>query len=204
MSRQCRICLDTENPNSMVSPCNCRGTSAYIHSKCLNEYLHHYPDGLCRVCRKNMIVVYPYEIILFAMLMILLLYTNIPTHTKFIYVLMTLPIFLTNRIHKIFTLSSVIGLVCLSSLFLVIQPEYSIPMILGITIVGVLATIAHYIPPQFILMLASIGLGGLYIGILTIYIATTTDSYMLSYFSTFVSMLWLLFVNLRPPFHAIN
>lgn len=204
MSRQCRICLDTENPNSMVSPCDCRGTSAFIHSECLAKYLHHYPDGQCRVCRKNMIVVYPYEIILFAMLMILLLYTNIPTHTKFIYVLMIFPIFLTNSIHKIFTASSVFGFMCLSSLFLVIQPEYSIPVIIGLTILGVMSTIAHYIPPQFILMMASILLVALYIAILTVFIATTSDSYMLSYFITFVSMLCLLIVKLRPPFHAIN
>jgi len=34
--RTCRICFDEASPtNPLVSPCNCIGTSAYIHSSCL-------------------------------------------------------------------------------------------------------------------------------------------------------------------------
>lgn len=38
----------------MVSPCNCRGSSAFIHELCLERYLEYYPDGICRVCRTDM------------------------------------------------------------------------------------------------------------------------------------------------------
>lgn len=54
MDRNCRICFSTENSESMVSPCECRGSSAFIHEECLNEYLEHFPDGICRVCLVKM------------------------------------------------------------------------------------------------------------------------------------------------------
>lgn len=34
----------------MVTPCNCRGSVAYIHDDCLQEYLSYYPDRMCRIC----------------------------------------------------------------------------------------------------------------------------------------------------------
>jgi len=54
MERSCRICFSTEDPESLVSPCECRGSSAFIHEECLNEYLEHFPDGICRVCLVKM------------------------------------------------------------------------------------------------------------------------------------------------------
>lgn len=34
----CRICLETENPEEMISPCQCRGTQKYVHRYCLNQW----------------------------------------------------------------------------------------------------------------------------------------------------------------------
>lgn len=50
MERQCRICLDTENQESLITPCLCRGSAEFIHRECLTRYIEHYPDGICRVC----------------------------------------------------------------------------------------------------------------------------------------------------------
>ncbi|CAF4154999.1 unnamed protein product [Rotaria sordida] len=36
--KQCRICLDNDNPTDIISPCLCSGGSAYIHRKCLNDW----------------------------------------------------------------------------------------------------------------------------------------------------------------------
>ncbi|CAF3620145.1 unnamed protein product [Rotaria sordida] len=36
--KQCRICLDNDNPNDIISPCLCSGGSAYVHRKCLNDW----------------------------------------------------------------------------------------------------------------------------------------------------------------------
>jgi hypothetical protein len=35
MPLQCRICLDDDEMQNLVSPCNCSGTSKYIHPHCL-------------------------------------------------------------------------------------------------------------------------------------------------------------------------
>jgi hypothetical protein len=49
---QCRICF--EEGGRLVSPCSCRGSSAYIHPHCLERYVLHYPDRVCRVCNETM------------------------------------------------------------------------------------------------------------------------------------------------------
>lgn len=54
MTDTCRICFGTDAQETMISPCNCRGSSAYIHQDCYERYLEHFPDGLCRVCMSEM------------------------------------------------------------------------------------------------------------------------------------------------------
>jgi hypothetical protein len=46
--------MGDENPETFVSPCQCRGTSAYIHAECLDMYFTYYPDRVCRVCMTQM------------------------------------------------------------------------------------------------------------------------------------------------------
>lgn len=35
MAEICRICLDSANPNQLISPCACKGTQQYVHRDCL-------------------------------------------------------------------------------------------------------------------------------------------------------------------------
>lgn len=35
---ECRICLEEDEEENLISPCLCRGTTKYIHEKCLNEW----------------------------------------------------------------------------------------------------------------------------------------------------------------------
>ena len=39
--RQCRICLldETEVEEFLVNPCNCKGTSEYVHIKCIQDWI---------------------------------------------------------------------------------------------------------------------------------------------------------------------
>jgi hypothetical protein len=39
--KQCRICLmdETDSPDMLVNPCNCKGTSEYVHIKCLQDWI---------------------------------------------------------------------------------------------------------------------------------------------------------------------
>jgi hypothetical protein len=36
----CRICLETDNLNDFMSPCKCKGTSKYVHRKCIMEWIN--------------------------------------------------------------------------------------------------------------------------------------------------------------------
>lgn len=36
--RQCRICLDSEDQESLIAPCSCSGTQRWVHRACLDEW----------------------------------------------------------------------------------------------------------------------------------------------------------------------
>lgn len=36
--KECRICFSEENPEKMIAPCYCKGTSKWVHLKCLNNW----------------------------------------------------------------------------------------------------------------------------------------------------------------------
>ncbi|UJR10972.1 hypothetical protein I4U23_015157 [Adineta vaga] len=58
--KQCRICLDTENTNDMISPCLCTGTLAYVHRNCLNHWRSGNANGkafkYCDLCQFKYII----------------------------------------------------------------------------------------------------------------------------------------------------
>lgn len=39
IEKTCRICLEINNPNNMINPCKCNGTSKYVHKKCLQQWI---------------------------------------------------------------------------------------------------------------------------------------------------------------------
>ncbi len=49
---ECKFCLEKDNPESMISPCNCKGSLEFVHSKCLNYYHKHYENksDMCTIC----------------------------------------------------------------------------------------------------------------------------------------------------------
>ena len=50
----CRICLSDETQTDLVSPCECKGTIAYVHETCLNKWrmMHHATirQDVCQLC----------------------------------------------------------------------------------------------------------------------------------------------------------
>jgi hypothetical protein len=51
----CRICLESENPQDLISPCYCKGDSAWIHRSCLDQWRSVNLEGrgfkYCSVCQ---------------------------------------------------------------------------------------------------------------------------------------------------------
>lgn len=205
MNRQCRICLDTDDPYSMVAPCNCRGSAEFIHKTCLEEYLRHFPDGVCRVCRENMLSADTYiiftQVLLFCWLMGLLGMSHIPSHTKILYISMTLALLTFMGVRK---LASYPVMFLIFGMTFLVNFVYVADLIKLVIILGCLtgtATIVYYIPPQHVFMIALIGILTLYGTLLTLFIATRTDVYMSAYFVGFIGLGWYTCVRLRPPFN---
>lgn len=50
----CRICLQDDSENNLISPCRCSGTANYVHMECLNEWRNLSTNPLasskCLVC----------------------------------------------------------------------------------------------------------------------------------------------------------
>lgn len=38
-SSQCRICLESDDDDEMIKPCNCDGSSKYVHRKCIEKWI---------------------------------------------------------------------------------------------------------------------------------------------------------------------
>jgi len=47
----CRICLEEDGP--FVSPCACKGTTAYIHEGCLNQWIDTSGATECEICKEE-------------------------------------------------------------------------------------------------------------------------------------------------------
>jgi len=49
----CRICIESERPEEMISPCHCRGTQRYVHRDCLDQWREQHINRSyyrCSVC----------------------------------------------------------------------------------------------------------------------------------------------------------
>lgn len=58
--KMCRICLDTDHPSKLISPCLCSGGSEYVHRKCLDDWRALNKGGqsfdYCEVCQFKFII----------------------------------------------------------------------------------------------------------------------------------------------------
>lgn len=60
ISKSCRICLDNDDQNDLISPCLCKGGSAYVHRKCLDNWRSLNKAGrsfkYCDVCKFEYVI----------------------------------------------------------------------------------------------------------------------------------------------------
>ena len=47
----CRICLENDEVENFIHPCDCRGTSGNVHLKCLNKWIIQSGDTHCKTCK---------------------------------------------------------------------------------------------------------------------------------------------------------
>ncbi len=49
--KECRICQQSNNEKSLISPCDCRGSIKYVHIKCLKVWMQTTKEEFCGLCR---------------------------------------------------------------------------------------------------------------------------------------------------------
>lgn len=180
--RQCRICLDTENPETMVAPCRCRGTAEFIHTTCLEEYLRYYPNNRCTVCHGTLRHMSREDTILLGCLIVvcsLFLYLSTSVFAFKFFIFTSLGISLYN--YTIYSMMTT-DMSLLSMLFLFglgVAPTYLFYTAMVIAFVGFLCLYAFVvlIPPQFIFTFVVTLFCGLYAFLIMISIQDITDTY---------------------------
>jgi hypothetical protein len=57
---ECRICLESGEDGDLISPCNCRGSTQWVHTECLNEWrnsdINSRNRTQCEICLFNYII----------------------------------------------------------------------------------------------------------------------------------------------------
>ncbi len=53
MPRECRICLSTDESDSMVQPCLCKGSLQWAHESCLQSWVHERRQLMCEICKST-------------------------------------------------------------------------------------------------------------------------------------------------------
>jgi len=205
MERQCRICLDTENSETMITPCMCSGTSAYIHEECFQRYLEYYPDRMCRVCHYTVpdsMIVSVDTVVFFCMTMwmvVLLMLSSVAEHYKLLYFLMLIGVLAFSNITGAFRGVFGVCMMILSFLFTILDPILAVQIVIVVGLIGILGVLCMYISPEVMLMFVTILLIGSYSIIVMSFFALKQDSYLTAFMVPFMLILWSCVIRARPP-----
>ena len=205
MERQCRICLDTERPESMITPCMCSGTSAYIHEACFQRYLEYYPDRVCRVCKYRVPGQETYTLdyfVFFAMavwMVCLLMMSSVAEHYKVLYLFMFLGVLGFSILTDVFRGVFGICMIVISFLFTFLSPVLAVQTILLLGLLAIIGVMFLYIPSEIMLMFITILLAGAYTIAIMSFFALSQDSYLTAGMIPFMLLLWACVIRARPP-----
>jgi len=200
---QCRICFGNENEYLMICPCNCRGSSAYIHIECLEEYFEHYPDRICRVCHQHMYYSTPFDKLMFTLLMIwlsiLILVSNTNMFVKSFFLSLLLSVVFVKYLRSIVNLY--VSIFIIACTLLVSTTSY-IHLTSSILFVGILVTVitlGMYIPLRFILLFFVNILIACYCIVIVVFFAEKNDAFITSCLVSIFLFGWAFIIQYRPP-----
>ena len=205
MSRQCRICLDTENQESMISPCMCRGTSAYIHEACFQQYLDYFPDRVCRVCNYRVpgfqdISADTFVFLAMAVWMVmLLLLSSVAEHYKVLYLFMLFGVLVVSTLTNAFRGVFGVAITAISFLFTFLDPIVAVELVFIIGLFGIFGVMFLYIPADVMLMFMTILLVGSYSIFILSFFALRQDTYLTAFMVPMILILWACVIRARPP-----
>ena len=202
MDQQCRLCFETDETSPFLTPCNCRGTQAYIHTHCLALYMH-YPDGICRVCRFPMKLLHDtmwvYGMFTLAWMFTLAYAATLPPEPRGMYLVLTAGFMVYCFLLRELPVGiGVFGMI-VSSAFLYASFDAMFWILLWAT--GVLAAIVlwMYIPSAFLLMGAIILCSAFYSNMIVLYALSQTEPLLAGVLLCGIMFVWYALIRARPP-----
>ena len=153
---QCRICF--EEDGILLSPCSCRGTSAYIHQRCLDTYIEHYPDRICRVCNQPMkMSIQKFQILKFCLLFLILIFlvmtSTAPVYMKVLFTIALVSLFVYYSYNELIDDKHGVVILCICTLFLSGGEKYSImAIIIGLFSLAFLCSLQVFVPLQYLII----------------------------------------------------
>lgn len=213
MERQCRICFDTENQETLVSPCLCRGSGEYIHKECLERYIQHYPDGICRVClapfevpQKNQLSIFYTFCIAFVGFVLYLVSPSIQSPSKLALLLLMASVlgvyWRMNWYTPVIVLAS-IAIMLLFGFQTAIRYTNREPILIFVSLM-LIYTLFLYIPQPYMMFLMMIVMICCYTYIVLMVALENVDPQMTGLFFAIVFLLWNVVTIVRPPLRFNN
>lgn len=204
MERQCRLCFDSDEITPFLTPCNCRGTQAYVHTHCLALYFQHFPDGICRVCRAKMEgmpdsneVFYAFAVAFWSFN--LAYASTLPRDVREMYLFLTIGVVVWMLYAKRLPVSIALMTMLISSIFITTSFATMMNILTASSIGFSLFLLWLYIPIQYLFLSMALGLAMFYTFAILLFALTRGDPVFGSIlFSVFV-YLWHLIVRARPP-----
>jgi hypothetical protein len=203
----CRICLDTERSEDMIAPCQCRGTARYIHRRCLEQYIDHYPDGICRVCLTPFVYSSPKRVWSMVatglMLLAMLFSSSAPIVFKIIYFGIVFAVLFLYMVRNLFTpIVALIVAIVYTTLGHGTNASVNLWTIMGLTGMCMMYTMFRYIPQPYILIMLTIIVLTLYAVALLIFVLQAlghNDPTFTALFTSLLFLLWCGILHIRPP-----
>jgi len=201
---QCRYCFGDEEPETMITPCLCRGTSQFTHELCLQRYFIYYPDHVCRVCNVRMEYASTFERVLpclFVPLLAGFVMTSSSTPAAKLMLMMGLLglscLFVTRAV---FTKGAAVASLLIGSLMLCIHrdPQVTFWAVAAFGLLALLQTLFHFVDPTLLLVIMTCVFA---IGYATFFVMAMIfhlDSIAMSILIMEVFLVWHSYLQLRP------
>lgn len=199
---ECRICFGDEHPETMLVPCRCRGTSAYVHDRCLRTYFSYYPDRVCRVCHERM--GHPWidterNVICATTLLVwsavLLALSTVPVVVKILAYGALTGLLVFHGQRKQLTYEATLACLFLSGLLFLTDPVFLPQTVFLAAGLLMLMTLCIFVPVETVFLVIVFSLALTYSVLLTFAVAIKTDPAFTGLFLLVMVVFWLVFVR---------
>jgi len=202
---QCRICFEDGDETTLVTPCRCRGSSAYIHQTCLDRYIQYYPDRICRVCHEEFPVsASQMDVGLCWILTTCLLATLLVSQVRIIMKLFLFGVGISvcaYLLHRRLLTSTPLVFVSIIAI-LMIPGGHSMAMTTWLIVLGVITifyTLARQLPAILLLgLLVTLMLAG-YVMFLTMFAYHSLDSPAFTVYLSILYLMWYAWIHDQQP-----